>query len=338
MNDGKANGAARILFFFAIMVAVMVMRPLDAFAIITPLGGLPYVSPTVGGAMANTVVSVSSIPSLLAGGSYLFGLLILILGIVKFKDHVLSPTQVPLSDGVKRMVVAGALFSLPMIIEATVTTLTGGGHLPFTGTFFHTSTTCWVLCGGAMGLDDMMVNLLNDIWLPMSALVSAFSYLAGLILIIIGISRLLKTAQEGPRGPSGVGTIMTFLIGGVLISLDSMMRAFGVSLFSNVTNPFSLIGVPSNYALMSFSTGNAAADGRVLNVVSTCLAFMTLVGWVSFVRGWFIVRGVAEGDNQASLMAGMTHIFGGALAVNLGPLLNFVQNTFGITGFGITFT
>ena len=71
--------------------------------------------------------------------------------------------------------------------------------------------------------------------------------------------------------------------------------------------------------------------------MSAILKFLAIVGFVSFVRGIFIVRDVAEGNNQASIMAGMTHIIGGALAVNLGPLLTAVQTTLGITQYGITF-
>ena len=37
------------------------------------------------------------------------------------------------------------------------------------------------------------------------------------------------------------------------------------------------------------------------------------------------------------MMSAITHLVGGALAVNLGPLLNAVQTTLGITDYGITF-
>jgi hypothetical protein len=62
---------------------------------------------------------------------------------------------------------------------------------------------------------------------------------------------------------------------------------------------------------------------------------MIIIGIISFIRGWFIIRDVAEGNQQASMMAGATHIIGGALAINLGPILAAVQNTLGITGVGL---
>ena len=64
---------------------------------------------------------------------------------------------------------------------------------------------------------------------------------------------------------------------------------------------------------------------------------MTIIGYISFLRGFFILKEVAEGGGQASLMAAVTHIFGGALAVNLGPLMNAVQSTLGLGTYGVVF-
>jgi len=72
-------------------------------------------------------------------------------------------------------------------------------------------------------------------------------------------------------------------------------------------------------------------------VISSVLQFMIVLGVVSFARGIFIVRGVAEGNGQASLMAGVTHLIGGALAVNLGPMMNAVQSTLNLTAYGVSF-
>ena len=82
----------------------------------------------------------------------------------------------------------------------------------------------------------------------------------------------------------------------------------------------------------------AAEQQHVHTTIAAIIKFMIVVGLVSFVRGLFIIRDVSEGSQQASLMAGITHIVGGALAVNLGPLINAVQATLGIGAYGITFS
>jgi hypothetical protein len=159
----------------------------------------------------------------------------------------------------------------------------------------------------------------------------AFCYLAGLVLVIIGILRLLKSSQEGPRGPGGAGTLMTFIVAGALLSVDAMLGAWGSSMFSSAT--------VTNFSVLSYTGGLTAAEqDHVLGVLSTILIFMMILGWISFIRGWFILRDVAEGNHNASLMAGITHLFGGALAVNLGPLMNAVQSTLGLTAYGVNFT
>jgi hypothetical protein len=78
-------------------------------------------------------------------------------------------------------------------------------------------------------------------------------------------------------------------------------------------------------------------DEHVQAVITAVIAFVFIIGWVSFIRGFFIIRNVAEGTGQASMMAGLTHVFGGAIAVNLGPMMNAVQATLGLDGFGVTF-
>lgn len=279
--------------------------------------------PGIGGVMCNVVKASSTLPGLLSAICYLAGLLLGVLAILKLKDHVLNPNQTPLSDGVKRFVVGGMLFALPIIINAVYNSVATGITGPNQSAFNTPGVS-----GG--GLDYMITALMSDIWGPVSFLIAGFAYLAGLVLIVIGISRLLKSAQEGPRGPAGIGTIMTFLVGGALLSVDAMMGAFTNSLFAT--------GTIRNFGTLSYAAGLGASADHVHSVISAVLAFMIVIGWISFVRGWFIIREVAEGNQQASLMAGMTHVFGGALAVNLGPALNAIQTTFGITGVGIVFS
>ena len=314
------NGAA-----FALMaLAVSAGLPDLAHAFAPAAGGCG--GDTIGSVMCNTVESSADLPFLLSGIAYLAGLVLAVMAVLKLKDHVLNPNQTPLSESMKRFLAGGGFFALPIVIEAAYNTVADGlGE--------HTESGFNVTAGAGVnqGLDAMLTALMSDIWTPVHTLVGGFAYLAGLVLIVIGISRLLKSAQEGPRGPGGLGTIMTFLVGGALLSANAMMSAFSSSMFMQ--------SEVATFAELSFSSGLTGPElDHIHNVISAVLAFLMVIGWVSFIRGWFIVREVAEGSQQASLMAGMTHIFGGALAVNLGPVLNAVQQTFGITAYGISFT
>ena len=71
----------------------------------------------------NITTSTASIPGLLAGLAYLFGILLGVLGILKIKDHVENPSQTPLKDGAIRLAAGGALFALPIVYDAMSTTI-----------------------------------------------------------------------------------------------------------------------------------------------------------------------------------------------------------------------
>jgi hypothetical protein len=73
----------------------------------------------------NVSTSIASLPGLLAGVSYMIGILLGVLGILKIKDHVENPTQTPLQHGAIRLVAGGGLFALPIVFEAMQGTVQG---------------------------------------------------------------------------------------------------------------------------------------------------------------------------------------------------------------------
>lgn len=277
---------------------------------------------TLGSVISNTIESSSDIPGLLSGLSYLFGIVLGFMAIMKLKDHVESPNQTPIWDPLKRFLAGGAFLALPSMVSAVVRTVSKDME-GIKGDGYNT--------GGATttGLDGKLVALIEDIWDPLQALFIGFGYVAGIILVLIGISRLLKTEQEGARGPMGLGTIVTFIVAGILLSLNKILGATVGSIFGG--------DVTSNAGLAYTAGMDGEALAHANAVIGAVLAFVAIIGWISFIRGFFIMRGVAEGNSQASAMAGFTHIIGGALAVNLGGFIQAVQTTLGIEKFGLEF-
>ncbi len=291
--------------------------------------------PGMGELMCNFIGHASALPAFLSAVGYLIGLVLGLWGILKIRDHVLNPAQTGLWEGVSRLLAGGAFFSLPILIEVARNTLVGGGAgglTSFLGLTNSVTSYNSTGCSGTGSLDNMLVCFMGDIMGPMHIVTNFFAYVAGIIFIMIGISRLIKSAQDGARGPGGIGTVMTFVAGGALISYNEIVRAFSTSLVGpGATKTFAKIA----YAKGAMTTAEAEAAHSTISAV---LQFVIIVGLISFVRGIFIVRNVAEGNQQASIMAGVTHLIGGALAVNLGPLLNAVQTTLGLGAFGIQFS
>ncbi|HCQ70690.1 MAG TPA: hypothetical protein DIU06_00925 [Rhodospirillaceae bacterium] len=175
----------------------------------------------------------------------------------------------------------------------------------------------------ATGFGKQVYCAVSDILGPMHIILNFLTFSAGVALLMVGISRLLKSEQDGPRAPAGIGTIVTFITAGVLISFNDFVRMVTMTLFGSNTT--------ATAVTMSYTAGLDTQEiAEFQATISGVIKFMILIGLISFVRGVFILRGVAEGNQQSSMMAGMTHIIGGVLAVNIGPFLNLVQATLGI--------
>ncbi len=309
----------------------------------TQVGGASGCTSTGGGAagqvsevICHVMSSTMAIPRFLGAISYFIGLVLGLWAILKIRDHVNNPAQVALSEGISRLIAAGAFFAMPVVVMALAYSVTpdilATQGTSQANTDFTTSIP--LTCGAANALDEAMACFMDDILAPSHVLLNFFCLCAGMIFIMIGISRLTKSAQEGARGPGGIGTISTFVIGAILISATTILRAISSSLFTGGGN-----GETFTQATLAYTgTMSAAETAAAYNVVNAVLKFMIVIGMISFVRGLFIMRDVSEGQQGASTMAGMTHIIGGALAVNLGPLLNAIQTTLGITAFGVTFS
>ncbi len=74
----------------------------------------------------NIVSSIASMPALLSALSYMFGILLGVLGIMKIKDHVENPGNEPLKNGAIRLAAGGALLALPIVFEAMFETIGAG--------------------------------------------------------------------------------------------------------------------------------------------------------------------------------------------------------------------
>ncbi|PCJ01782.1 MAG: hypothetical protein COB14_03480 [Alphaproteobacteria bacterium] len=332
INSGGFGFAGAVL---QLVSGINFIMSTESATLLTDCNVFAWVSgTTLGDVMCTLLQTTSGLPKFLTIVSYLLGTILGLWAIIKIRDHVNNPSQTALHEGISRLLAAGAFFALPMValsLQYSVTpNVLAVAVLVGTNTGFVSGTPT---CGSANSLDVAMACFMDDILGPSHVLLNFFCFVAGLIFVMIGISRLTKSAQEGARGPGGIGTVTTFLIGGLLMSATTILRAISGSLFG-------VFGMQTatTASLAYTGTMTAAETAAAYNVIDAVLKFMIVIGMISFVRGLFIMRDVSEGSQGASTMAGMTHIMGGALAVNLGPVINAVQATLGITTFGVTFS
>ena len=294
---------------------------------------------TIGETICNAVYSFEGLPGFIAAMVYLFGIILTIWAIVELKDHIIDPKQVPLLSPLKKFLVGGMLFTLPYFTVLVGPAIWGSGAI-FGYDDPMVAPSCGLIqgvvniLGGNMpqfgGLDCMLANLAADLWQPVQIGISVFCYLAGLVMLVAAIKRILRKMDEGPRSPVGMGTFGLFFIAGALLSIDAFIGLIGSTLFPSDA------GDVRTTAILMYAPGlDATGWASVGSVLTSILTMMILVGMISIVRGLFILKDVADGNGNASLMASATHLFGGALAVNLGSVIRAVQDTFGLTVSGV---
>ena len=106
---------------------------------------------TLGQVIDNTFLSFSDTPGLITGFAYLCGLVLGFMGIMKLKDHVEAPNQVPIWDPIKRFLAGGSFFVLPYVYNAVRNTIDDGTGTTLAGSDFNTSG---VSAGGLNGAWD----------------------------------------------------------------------------------------------------------------------------------------------------------------------------------------
>lgn len=283
----------------------------------------PKITGGIGDYIIHGINQASVLINVAAFVAFIIAVFFTVRGIQQVRNHIDNPGQAPLAEGIKRLGVGGALFSFPMIVNVIAKTfgMSGSGI----------ANSGWSSNSGTNGgLDGMMVHFIADIVNPAFKGIEYFCYIAGILMILFAMQRLVRTAQDGPRGPLTFGTITMFIVAGALLSFPQLLTSLNLSLTGTA-------GASTNVAFMSLAGVDAAQVQNAKNVFSAILAFMAVIGFLSVVRGLFLLKSFADGGQQASMMSVVTHIVAGSLCINLGAFINAVQTSLGVTTFPVTF-
>lgn len=276
------------------------------------------------GLIANSINQAMVFINIAAFAGFFIATFLTMRGIQMLRAHMENPGQNPLPEAIKRLGVGGLLFALPVAVNVVVKTF-GATADAMRNTGYN------VTDGSGGGLDGMLVNFVKDISNPAFFGIELFCYIAGILMILFALQRLVRTAQDGPRGPLGFGTIVMFIVAALLLSFPQFIS----------TIDSSIIGGTGGKALTQvkfMSTIESAGNTQqAKNVFGAVLAFMAVIGFLSVVRGLFLLKSFADGNQQASMMSVVTHIVAGSLAINLGTFINAVQTSLGVTDFPVTF-
>lgn len=275
---------------------------------------------TLGEVMCNASDNVSPLAELFNGFAYILGGIAIGRGLYMLQKRA-EGGQKTLSEGIMYIVGGACLMALPAAIGAVVQSLMatdGGGGLSFC------SPGAGASAGEELTLDQMMINLVENIRDPMTFMLSCIAIVMGVFIFVRG---LIKATQYGvdPRNNSGPKIVTSLVFGALLFVIGQSLGMIQDTLFGTPE-------IASN-SVISWATFDNLDDdsGRFKRAVIAALTFFQLIGMIAFIRGLLLLKTHIEGG-QGSMAQGITHMLGGACAINIYLFLKVMDNTFG-TGF-----
>lgn len=165
---------------------------------------------------------------------------------------------------------------------------------------------------------DNLITMISkgaEVWAAFGWLSIMFSRVAGIFLCIVGITKLFAAANGGRGGLNAAA--MYIISGALLVAVPSFM---GI-----MTNTFLSEGFHGTNLLSKVDAGNKFAGSA--EAVKSVLMFVSLLGHIAFIRGIFIMKGIGSSQN-ATLGRALTHLVGGALAINIQTTTGIFARTF----------
>jgi hypothetical protein len=286
---------------------------------------------TLGDIFCNSSTNLQGFGHLYSACAFIMGVGFMGWGFYELVKHHDNPRERPMHHPLMKISGGAALMAAPYVAQALINTFytTGGGG----GLVACTAGAVTATTSGNVGLDVLIQNLTDNIKGPLDYAMGAIAIVIGLFMIVRG---LLKASKYGvdPRTHSLTSILSNLTVGTLLIVVGQTTDAALGTLFG-----INWGGVEGGGASTGASTvggwtfvQDLNAGQQFINSVAAALLFFQLVGMIAFVRGWMIMKSAAEGQGQATMAQGITHILGGAVAMNVFNFLEMMDNTFG-TGF-----
>jgi len=310
LSPMKAKAALAQAWFFSL---AMLLFPAAAYASDTTLGDV----------ICNAKINLGAYPYILNVVAYIVGSFLAVRSFLLFKRHAENPAQPQAVAGMAHLLAAAALLALPAFVSALQSTFFGAADTG--GNFSCGAAAAASASSGSVGLDVMMQNFVKNIYGPIFMLVALVSISVGLTYIVGALLRAAKTGTN-PQAADPKSIFAHLIFGSILVSVgtilpDVLQSIFGASDISKMTSV--------NLISWSNIVGSEASTDAADKTIRAVLAFIQIVGCISFVRGWMIMKKAVEGGGQATIQQGLTHVIGGAMAVNIDVMLKVFDTTFG---------
>lgn len=165
-------------------------------------------------------------------------------------------------------------------------------------------------------LAEMFANFSTSAVSLMNLAVGA-AFVMGLAISGVGLFRLKKFSESNGQVGFSQPLIILF-VGMALVVLPGFI--------DTATETLSL-GSGTGTSVLAVNVGGSTVPGMDA-ALQGVLLFVKLVGHLAFIRGFLILKDVGEGKGHASTGRALTHIFGGAAAININATIALLGATF----------
>lgn len=185
-------------------------------------------------------------------------------------------------------------------------------------------------------LECISRNLANNIVPAGYDLIMTLAFFYGVYIVGTTLYKMANHYGHGHRNSQEKGLLWKIIIGIVIINLPQLMGIFGTTL--GISD--NILGNPTynpNASSLSYNPSGSGAFEQYANIMPNVFRIMVFFGLLAVIRGIFLLRAAAEGNNgggQNPMGSGITHIIGGLLLANLKWTITVIFSTLGIsTGF-----
>lgn len=173
------------------------------------------------------------------------------------------------------------------------------------------------------GQVDILTNIANNLE-PVQRLLTGAAYIIGVsfavkaiyTLKVYGEARTMMSSNTSIKEP-----LAYFFVSAMFIYFPSGMALVMNSTFG-YTNVLAYGAVTGGNATLNGLFGSNSLVGRPLALI------IQTVGLVAFIRGWVLVaRSASQGQPPGGTGKGLTHVFGGIMAMNIVGTIQIINNT-----------
>jgi hypothetical protein len=161
----------------------------------------------------------------------------------------------------------------------------------------------------------MLANIKNTIP-ELMKLVTAFAFVIGIFLVIMGIIQLKHVGEMRTQMSHEhhlAKPLLMITMGTLLIYLPSSVQV-GMSTFWSEPNPYGYMDLQKD---------------QWQEAINICFAVIQFIGVIAFIRG-LILLSHSGGHHQGSFGKGITHIIGGIFCINIYQLIQVLSATLGM--------